>query len=121
MRDLTHLIERLEAFEDRAGVRLDALYAKLDGNTVWKIDGKDEPGIRINGEIHPREGTSLKQSVTLFAEGYDGLGRLFCTKSSQPFLPQTFFGYETFSLVVGGIPAKDVVKIRLYPKHKIWG
>lgn len=115
MPDLTHILERLEAFEDRAGVRLSALYAKLDGNSGWTINGKFESGIRINGELHPREGTNLTKSLKLVADAYDESGRLICTTSDH-FNQETFFGFETFSLLVGGVPTKQITKIRIYPK-----
>ncbi len=114
-RDLTRILERLEVFEERTGVRLDALYAKPDGNSGWTINGNFESGIRINGEVHPREGTSLTKSLKVVADAYDDLGRLICT-TDHFFNAETFFGFATFSLLVGGVPTKQITKIRIYPK-----
>jgi hypothetical protein len=114
--DVTRLLERLEAFEDRAGVRLDALYAVLDGGRVWRVGNIDYPCVRVNGELHPHDGVSLAESVTIIADAYDVDGRLVRREATLPFDPKSFFGYETFSLEVVCGPIKRIAKIRIYPK-----
>jgi hypothetical protein len=112
---LTHLLERLEAFEERAGVRLEALYATAEHSTGWTINGKwVSAGIQVNGELHPRDGTSLGQIVTVKADAYDKLGRLVGTAKDY-FNPKQFFGYQTFSMRVGEVPFHQISKIRIYP------
>lgn len=106
-RDITNLIERLEAFEDRLGVTLEGLFASIDEDTEW---------IDLNGEIHPREGTELSEDVELIATAYDSAGRVVET-SSDYFDAESFFGFEVFSftLRVDGI---QPAKVRIYPKKE---
>ena len=106
-RDITNLIERLEAFEDRCGVSLEGLFAHFDGDVEW---------IDLNGEMHPREGTELNGDVELVATAYDSTGRVIKT-SSRYFDSESFFGFEvfSFSLNVDGI---QPAKVRLYPKSR---
>ncbi len=111
----THLLERLEAFEERAGVRLEALYAHIRHDHAISVKGKDVAyGIQVNGELHPRGGTSLERIVTINADAYDRLGRLVGTAKDY-FNPKQFFGYQTFSMRVGNVPFHQISKIRIYP------
>lgn len=116
MTDQTKKLERLEAFEERLGVRIEALYANLDEGSGYTVNNKFLPGIRITGEIHPKEGTQLAQRIKIVADAYDLDGRVVCTESTASFDPEIFYGYETFGIVVGRIPAAQIVKIRVYPK-----
>jgi hypothetical protein len=109
--DITHLIERLEAFEDRSGVSLEGLYADINSDTYrgnfYSLD--------INGELHPREGTELDQDIELVATAYDTSGRVIGVGKDY-FKSESFFGFEAFSLsiLINGIPA---AKVRVYPKN----
>jgi hypothetical protein len=115
--DVTHLLERLEVFEEEAGVRLEALYAFLDGSTGWGGEGSTFiPQVCVNGELHLRSGEKLIEPVSVHAATYDLSGRLVHA-TSQTFLPKTFYGYETFSLATGGIPPSQIARIRVYPKR----
>lgn len=104
-RDVTDLIERLEAFEDRLDVSLEGLFAKLY---------KDIDRINLNGEIHPRIGAKLHKDVKLVATVYDSDGRVIETSSTY-FFADSYFGFEVFSLPldIGDI---QPVKIRVYPQ-----
>ena len=53
-KDITHLIERLEAIEERVGVRLEAIFAYV----YIEYDGL--PVLTVNGEVQPREGATIK-------------------------------------------------------------
>lgn len=101
--DLTSRIERLEAFEERCGVRLDALFAKGDGYSL-----------KVNGELHPQDGPKLKQNVMVVVDVYDAARRLV-ENGGECFFAESFFGFETFSLLL--VPKiSDISKIRVYPK-----
>ncbi len=104
-RDVTDLIERLEAFEDRLGVSLEGLFARLY---------EDIDRISLNGEIHPHVGTGLHEDVEVVATVYDSDGRVIDT-SYQYFFADSFFGFEVFSfpMDIGDI---QPAKIRVYPK-----
>ena len=118
--DYTHLIERLETFEERLGVRLDALYATIADGISYSVDGESLPAICVTGEIHPREGTAIAQKIKIIADAYDMDGRVVCTNGTLGFDPKTFFGYETFQVFVGGIPTEQIRKIRVYPKATLY-
>lgn len=66
-KDISHLIERLEAFEDRLGVSFEGLYASV----LTQIDF-----LKVNGELHPREGTGLNDDIEVVVSLYDTVGRL---------------------------------------------
>jgi hypothetical protein len=117
--DLTHLIERLEAFEEQAGVTLDALFARIAnpcGGCFLNGQGQLLPGVEVNGELHPREGLSLNQKMKVFADTYDSSGHLTFSRAVH-FFPDVFYGYETFTILTGGGAAPaQIAKIRVYPK-----
>ncbi len=109
-RDITDLIERNRAFEDRVGVRLDALYCS--------VEGPDDDGdllLHLNGEMHAVSGTTIESDVDLVMSLYDERGRLVETESD--YVPEDgFFGFHTFSFsayLKKGPPAR----VRLFPKR----
>jgi len=106
--DLTHLIERLEAFEERCGVRLEALFVVIH----------EDGCMFVNGELHAREGTKLKGSLNLEVVLYDEVGRVL-VKKQEHFNGERFFGFEAFSIIVDGWerPNLKVSKIRVYPQQ----
>jgi hypothetical protein len=104
--DVSYLLERVEAFEDRLDVRLEGLFVKMDG------DGD----IRVYGELHSRNGAALDQDVEVVVTVYDSSGRVVEVDETL-FDSDSFFGFEAFSalLLLEGIrPAK----IRVYPKAR---
>lgn len=115
LNDVSDKLERLEAFEERAGVKLEALFARLDHQHGWTVKDKRYPSIKVNLQVHPVEGNSLKSSISIVADGYDASGRLVSTTSGL-INKDSFFGFETLSLAVDGVPAEQISKIRVYPK-----
>lgn len=107
-RDVTDLIERLEAFEDRLGVSLEGLFAKMSDR------GYDRTYIDVNGELHLREGTELMQNLEVVAIAYDLSGRVLDVEDTG-FWSDSFFGFEAFSLFMD-VGDTQVAKIRVYPK-----
>jgi hypothetical protein len=105
--DITSKIERLELFEERLGVRLESLSAFLD-------PGDPPFALNVYGELHPRDGTELRDNVELVVAVYDRGGRIVGT-SSASFDAENFFGLETFQ-VFFYVPVKDIVRVRVYPK-----
>jgi hypothetical protein len=108
--DLTQLIERLEAFEERCEIRLEALFAFIDPEERFSSNFM----LTIKGELHPREGTSLKENITLQFDAYDKSGRLVAHSISF-FRRDEVFGFETFSEDVYS-PTAQISKIRILPK-----
>lgn len=103
-KDITNLIERLKAFEERLEVTLEGLFASLS----------DSNYITVNGELHPRDGDQLTQDIQLVISAHDSVGRVLNTQVEN-FSQDSFFGFETFSVTLWP-PDVPVVKIRIYPK-----
>ncbi len=101
--DATHLIERLEAFEERVGVRLEALFAYIENDYLT-----------VNGEMHPREGSTIEQDIVVHVDAYDSLGRLVA-KTETTLSADGFFGFEAFH-TLEQLPIRGLSKIRVYPK-----
>ena len=72
--NVTNLIERLEVFEERAGVRLESLGASA---TTW--DDDDDASLSVRGEVHSREGTRIEQNIKLVVSLHDTSGSIVGT------------------------------------------
>ncbi len=107
-RDVTDLIERLEAFEDRLGVSLEGLFAKLSDRGYGRIY------IKVNGELHLREGAELKQHLRVVATIHDLSGRVLDVADTI-LDHDSFYGFEAFSLSIE-VGDNQPAKIRVYPK-----
>ena len=109
--DITNLVERLEAFEDRLGVRIEALSADFN------YDADDgEATLTVRGELHPQSGTELQQDVELVVAAYDSSSRIVGTESHY-FEMAGFFGLEVFEIVTF-VHVKNLSRIRVYPKRQ---
>lgn len=113
IKEITNLIERLDVFEERLSVRLGALSARIEA------DFNRGYIVRLNGELHSQNGTTLKQLTRVIVDLYDVSGRILGTNQQYSGLfdsmdPESFFGFETFSINVE-IPIAAVGKLRVYP------
>lgn len=106
--DISSIIERFEAFEERVGVRLDALSAYLEG-------GSEDSTITVYGELHARNGGVLSRSVDLTLAAYDGNGRVV-GRSSTTFDLENFFGFSTFEINIFDLPVGKLSRLRLIPE-----
>ncbi len=106
-KDFSHLLERLEAFEDRLGVSLEGLYVSQEPSMGYLI---------VRGELHLREGTELAGNLRLVVTAYDSAGRVLEVKE-QWIASNRFFALEAFSISIRA-KAPPVAKIRIYPKAK---
>jgi hypothetical protein len=98
-------IERLEAFEERLGVKIEGLFAYIDENNC----------IKINGELHSNEGTQLKQNIKLMISAHDSSGRIVGTDYSL-ISAESFFGFEIFSEYFQA-QSESVSRVRIYPRQ----
>jgi hypothetical protein len=97
-------VERLEAFEDRLGVSIEGLFAYIQSNQF----------IKINGELHCREGNELNQDIQLVLSAHNASGSVL-NATTTTIRANSFFGLEIFSQSISPC-AGDVSKIRIYPK-----
>ncbi len=109
VKDVTKLVERLEAFEDRLGVRIESLSAHLNA------DDDESVYLVVRGELHPKSGTELEQSIELVVAAYDSASRVVAT-GSEFFDASSFFGFEIFDVTVE-IPVKNLARVRIHPKR----
>jgi hypothetical protein len=105
-KDITQLIERLELFEERLGIRLEGLYAEISDDCRW---------VTVNGEVHALEGMKLKQDIRIVGAVYDNFGRVIVTISWQVF-KEKFYGFQVFLLPITLPPRANITKIRIYPE-----
>lgn len=104
-KDVSHLVERLEAFEDRLGISLEGLYAAQDTEYGY---------LNVNGELHPREGTEIHGDLDIVVTLYDASGRVIGV-ATEWIDSENFFGFEAFSVRFRDI-ATAPAKVRIYPK-----
>ena len=108
--DVTHLIERLEAFEDHLKARLEAVNAQC-----FLGSSDNVPWLRVCGELHTTDGMTLKHQVKVVVDAYDSSGKLLNTGWQCLSDPETFYGFETFTIQINVIG--QVGKVRVYPKR----
>lgn len=112
-KNITHLIERLELFEERLGVRLEALSAVRSAvSGYWR-----DRDVTVFGELHAKHGTTIKESICLVAAVYDHSGRVIGVSMGDCFFKKRFSVFEAFAVRVR-LPdsAEPVAKVRVYPK-----
>jgi hypothetical protein len=103
-KSLLKRIERLEAFEERFEI------------SIQNISIKVESFISLFCEIHPINGTTIKENFEIECVTYDKDG-LVLDKKSAHLYAEDFFGFEVLELnFFGDDVAAQISKIRLYPK-----
>lgn len=107
--DLTGQIERLEAFEERLGVTLEALSAFVEHH---QYDAG--ASLKVCGELHARNGPNLEQSIILQIAAYDRSGRVVGTSNYTQFEAGRFFGLEVFDAEIE-LPMAEISRVRIYP------
>lgn len=105
--DLTSKIERVEAFEERVGVRFQGMSAFLETDDDYIL-------LQVHGEIHASSGAELMDDVTVVIAVYDQSDRVVGTCTSY-YYSESFFGFEAFSESLS-LSVKNISKIRVYPK-----
>ena len=108
-KDITSLLQRLDAFEERLGVRLEALSAFES-----KEEFQDEADITVRGELHSVNGTNLDQDINLELSVFDAEGRIIETGIDW-IQAESFFGFHTFQITCYAPPG-TTQKLRLVPK-----
>jgi hypothetical protein len=109
-RDVTHLIERLGAFEDHLNVRLEALNASFFLGATDKV-----LWLRVCGELHASDGVALKYNVKVVVDAYDSGGKILSTGWQCLSDSEKFYGFETFMIHIN--VSGPVAKVRVYPKR----
>jgi hypothetical protein len=103
-REISNVIERVETFEDRLQVRLQGLYAEVDGD--WVI---------VNGEVHSKSEAGIAEDIEIHTTVYDAQGKVLHTTHSYV-SADSFFGFQAFREMFQP-PPSAIAKIRVYPRH----
>lgn len=108
--DVTSLIERFTDFEQRCGVRIDNIFVSFNRDTGY---------VTINGEIYPlKQGGGLDCNIELIVSAHDSAGRVL-EHTSTCINAESFYGFESFSLVIDVGNKPDMAKIKIYPKKNV--
>jgi hypothetical protein len=98
-------VERVEAFEERLGVRLESLFVAKTSNDY----------VSIHGELHTNEDLKISQDIELICSVYNTSGSVVGVEKMN-ISSKSFLCFETFSCFVNKCP-KDASKVRIYPKQ----
>lgn len=98
-------IERIEAFEEKLGIRFENISIKIVN---------DSNDFTLYCEAHSTSGTSIDDYIKIECVLYDGEGMVL-EKRSNTLSPSNFFGFEVLEFNRIG-NAAEVSKIRIYPK-----
>lgn len=104
-KDVTRLVERAVATEERAGVRLDGLFATFD---------EDDSNLMVNGEMSTPDGGPIDRDVCLLVTAYDDRGRVLDTSSTYVGAEE-FVAPEPFSVVLYDLTCRPS-RIRVHLK-----
>lgn len=110
--DLTDRIERLEVFEERAGVSFEALYCTIDNNDHWSHGNYH---VDFRGELHSSTGTTIQNDISVVLTVYDTAGRVLDT-NSEWIDSDTFFGFEVLDMTLRVPPTAQIGRVRVFPK-----
>ena len=107
-KSLLKKIERLEAFEERAGIRFENISIKIESpEIVW-----------VYFEAHSNKGHTIDETIEIEHTIYDSDNHIIDT-GYDLLLSSSFFGFEIISFYIND---DDVVnrihKIRIYPKKR---
>ena len=104
-KSLFNKIERLEAFEERLGVRFENISVKVNNNG-W---------VTVFFELHTNS-TTLENIIRIECIAYDTDSQILEVEYNRAY-PDTFFGFQVFRFhfAEDGI-ANKINKLRLYPK-----
>jgi hypothetical protein len=105
--DLTNIVERMTAMEDRLNVELSGLsaFAEVEDDDIY---------LQIQGELIAKDGGELANNVTIQVVAYDDLNRVIGSDTCL-FTSEAFFGVDVISVSLLDLPFLPT-RIRIYPK-----
>ena len=108
--DLSDRIERQEAFEERAGISMEALSAFA----TW--DGELSGGwtVTVRGEAHARAENRIPASIRMLAALYDADGRVVRNLDGE-IRAEHFFVFEAFELRASWLPQGTYSRVLVFP------
>lgn len=103
-KDITNIVERFEAFEERLGITLEGVFAKIN----------DDGELTVCGEVYAVDGTKINEDIDLIVSLHDASGRVIY-RDHHYILASKFYGFESFKIIFYDT-SLPVSKVRLYPK-----
>lgn len=109
-------IERIEAFEEKLGIRYESISVIVD-----YYDFNDEPWVvKILGDVIEHENGNLANFQTWNIETvvnlYDSENRIIASKGSS-FQVRDYLGFTTFEVYIDNIASiEEIKRIRIYPR-----
>lgn len=119
--DVSHLIEQLEAFEERFGLSLQGLFAyRYNAYCTWQDHGEvisgDVPYLKLTGEVVAAEKPAFGSGFYVVGVAYDSFDRVVGTRSDG-FAGAYFLGFDVFSIDIRiQDEAAELSRIRIYPQ-----
>jgi len=107
-KDLTSRIVRLDAFEERVGVRLEGVTAEL-------IEGSDSTFVKVFGELYPLEGASLSTDIQIYVSLHGENGQVLAVESDNHSCEE-FFGFAPFSIILSPRHGAAITSVKVYPR-----
>ena len=100
-------VERLEAFEERLGVSLEGLFAYIQSNQY----------IKINGELHSRNGNEIDQDIQLMISAHNAAGSVL-NATTTTIRANSFFGLEIFRKILVHVLEMYLKFVFIPKRHK---
>ncbi len=107
-KDVTSLVQRVEAFEARFGVRIQGLSA-FETKEHYSADHN----LIVCGEIHSVNGSELARDIEIQIAVLDEKGRVITTETEY-LDAEKFFSFHTFEIHCA-IPPKMLARVRIVP------
>ena len=106
--DLTTRIVRLDALEERVGVRLEGVTAEL-------IQYTDSTFVKVYGELYPREGATLTMDIQVYASAHGENGEVLAVENdNHP--SNEFFGFAPFTITLVPRHGAPIASVKVYPR-----
>lgn len=105
-KDITEKVEKLEALEEKLGIKIDGLYCE------WELED-NEYSISLTAEVFAESG-NIDSDIEFKMAVYDEKNRVIGDSSIYLF-EETFAGFDTISIYLSGL-IQTPTKIRLFPK-----
>jgi hypothetical protein len=99
-------VERLEAFEERLGVRLEGLSIRLSAESNQ---------LTLLGEIYSRNGARLSQNTAVRVTVYDADGRVLDVDGTS-FPMDDFHVFSSFEVWINHLDVSKIARLRVYPE-----
>lgn len=108
--DITHLVERLESFENKLGIAVNGIRVTISDD----CDHDNEYSMRVTGEVLSLGDDPLDDSIELTVAVYAPSGSIL--KVDSHYIDNdNFLGFDVFELNMY-LDSNDIQKVLVFPK-----